>query len=131
MVSSEMVLPIPFLFIYPCWYLVRLFHHSLLSSCRQILFFSSSWGIWHANSLTFGEYSIIGSLAGCSYWGPVAGHGLLSHDLDLLREERKKYMPEQQGIIPGSIEAVPASEDADHYTIIHKRQVGQENKQSS
>jgi hypothetical protein len=31
---------------------------------------------------------IIGSLAGTSYWGPVAGHGLLSHDLVLIRAER-------------------------------------------
>lgn len=31
---------------------------------------------------------IIGSLAGTSYWGPVAGHGLLSHDLNLIRAER-------------------------------------------
>lgn len=31
---------------------------------------------------------IIGSLAGTSYWGPVAGHGLLSDDLNLIRGER-------------------------------------------
>ncbi|KAF9449583.1 hypothetical protein P691DRAFT_702925 [Macrolepiota fuliginosa MF-IS2] len=66
---------------------------------------------------------IIGSLAGCSYWGPVAGHGLLSHDLDLLREERMKYMSEQNGMVHGNIEAVPASESADHYTVIHKRKI--------
>lgn len=70
---------------------------------------------------------IIGSLAGCSYWGPVAGHGLLTHDLDLLREERKKYLPEQQETVPGNIEAVPADESADHYTLVHKRPTEQEN----
>lgn len=31
---------------------------------------------------------IIGSLAGISYYGPVAGHGLLSHDLNMIRAER-------------------------------------------
>lgn len=65
--------------------------------------------------------SIVGSLAGCSYWGPVAGHGLLTHDLDLLREERQKYLPVERGTVPGNIEAVPADEGADHYTLVHKR----------
>ncbi|KAF5358204.1 hypothetical protein D9756_001276 [Leucocoprinus leucothites] len=73
---------------------------------------------------------IIGSLAGCSYWGPVAGHGLLSHDLDLLREERKKYLPERDGFVPGNIEAVPAGNTADHYTVVHKRKLEQENKEN-
>ncbi|KXN91416.1 hypothetical protein AN958_00678 [Leucoagaricus sp. SymC.cos] len=71
---------------------------------------------------------IIGSLAGCSYWGPVAGHGLLSHDLDLLREERKKYMPERHEEVAGNIEAIPANENADHYTVIHKRKSEQGDK---
>ena len=65
--------------------------------------------------------SIIGSLAGTSFWGPVAGHGLLSHDLDLLREERRKMMPVRQGTVQGPIEAVPAGMDADNFTRIHKR----------
>ncbi|KAF7779000.1 hypothetical protein Agabi119p4_3345 [Agaricus bisporus var. burnettii] len=71
---------------------------------------------------------IIGSLAGCSYWGPVAGHGLLTHDLDLLREERKKYLPEQQHAVTGNIEAVPASEDAERYTVIRKRKSDEESE---
>ena len=36
---------------------------------------------------------IIGSLAGTSYYGPVAGHGLLSHDLDIIRAERQVFVP--------------------------------------
>lgn len=32
---------------------------------------------------------ILGSLAGITYWGPVGGHGLLSHDLELIRETRR------------------------------------------
>ncbi|KAF8647464.1 hypothetical protein AX16_006670 [Volvariella volvacea WC 439] len=64
---------------------------------------------------------IIGSLAGTSFWGPVAGHGFLSHDLDLIREERLKRMPEKVGMIAGPVEAVPAGADADHYVRIHRK----------
>jgi len=64
---------------------------------------------------------ILGSVAGTTYWGPVAGHGFLSHDLDLIREERKKNMPVVYGMIQGPIEAVPAGTDADHYTKIHNK----------
>ncbi|KAJ7481085.1 hypothetical protein B0H11DRAFT_2233000 [Mycena galericulata] len=32
---------------------------------------------------------ILGSLAGITYWGPVGGHGLLDHELRLIRDERK------------------------------------------
>jgi hypothetical protein len=64
---------------------------------------------------------ILGSVACTSYWGPVAGHGFLSHDLDLIREERRKNMPVVHGMIQGPIEAVPAGMDADHYTIIHNK----------
>lgn len=70
--------------------------------------------------------SIIGSLAGCSYWGPVAGHGLLTHDLDLLRDERKKFLPERQGTVSGDFEAVPATEEAERYTVVRKRKPEQE-----
>ncbi|RDB22117.1 hypothetical protein Hypma_010607 [Hypsizygus marmoreus] len=64
---------------------------------------------------------IIGSLAGTSYYGPVAGHGLVSHDLDLIREERLKLMPEVSGVIPGDLEAAPAEENVDHYVRIHRK----------
>lgn len=72
------------------------------------------------------NHSIIGSLAGTSYWGPVAGHGLLTHDLDLLREERKRTMPIRQGVVQGPIEAVPAGPNADGFTRIHRRDVKSE-----
>lgn len=65
--------------------------------------------------------SIIGSLAGTSYYGPVAGHGLLSHDLDLLREQRKELLPIQTNVIPGDLEVTPAGETAPHYVRIHKK----------
>ncbi|TFK36366.1 hypothetical protein BDQ12DRAFT_633986 [Crucibulum laeve] len=65
---------------------------------------------------------IIGSLAGTSYWGPVAGHGLLSHDLEYLREERRKHMPEKHGEVPGQIEAIPAGEKASNYIRIHNKE---------
>ena len=61
-------------------------------------------------------------MAGTTYWGPVAGHGFLSHDLDLIREERKKNMPAVHGLIQGPIEAVPAGTEADHYTKIHNKE---------
>ena len=64
--------------------------------------------------------SIIGSLAGTSYYGPVAGHGLLTHDLDMIRAERKKHQVEREGLVGGLIEAVPAGEDADNYIMIRK-----------
>lgn len=66
---------------------------------------------------------IIGSLAGTSLFGPVAGHGFLQHDLDLLREQRKAHMPIRQGLIKGPIEAVPAGINEDKYTRIHRRDV--------
>jgi len=69
---------------------------------------------------------VIGTLAGTSYFGPVAGHGLLTSDLKYLREERKKYMPEKHGIIPGPIEATPAGPEAEKYTRIHRKDVESE-----
>lgn len=67
-------------------------------------------------------YSIIGSLAGTSYWGPVAGHGLLTHDLDELREERVKLMPSKHGLIKGPLEAVPAPPESEYFTVIKNRE---------
>lgn len=69
-----------------------------------------------------GRCSIIGSLAGTSYFGPVAGHGMLTHDLDLVRMERKKHEVERSGEIGGDIEAVPAPENADNYVSLKKKQ---------
>ncbi|KAF9469374.1 hypothetical protein BDZ94DRAFT_1244303 [Collybia nuda] len=69
---------------------------------------------------------IIGSLAGTSYYGPVAGHGLVSHDLDMIREERKKMLPQRSGVIPGDLEAAPAGEQADAFVRIHRKEHKQE-----
>ncbi|KAJ7143112.1 hypothetical protein C8R43DRAFT_1130901 [Mycena crocata] len=51
---------------------------------------------------------ILGSLAGITYWGPVGGHGLLDHELHLIRDQRKSLYekPEvqygtQMTILPG------------------------------
>jgi hypothetical protein len=68
---------------------------------------------------------IIGSLAGTSYWGPVAGHGLLSHDLETIREARQYLKPEGAVPIGGDVEAVPAGANADHYVLIRKKQVSE------
>ncbi|KAJ7286433.1 hypothetical protein C8J57DRAFT_1287642 [Mycena rebaudengoi] len=50
--------------------------------------------LWYADSQVTGlgsylRLTILGSLAGITYWGPVGGHGLLSHDLELIRETRR------------------------------------------
>ncbi|GJE90793.1 DUF3429 domain-containing protein [Phanerochaete sordida] len=65
---------------------------------------------------------IIGTLGATSYWGPVGGHGLVSHDLQQIRRERKSMHPDDRGRIPGNIEAVPAPPEADNYVIIKKKQ---------
>lgn len=65
--------------------------------------------------------SIIGSLAGTSFFGPVAGHGFITHDLDHIREERRANMPLKHGLVKGPIEAVPADVSEDRFTRIHKR----------
>jgi len=49
---------------------------------------------------------IIGTLASTSYWGPVAGHGLLAHDLELIRSQRGGTRPEAEGNIAGNVEEV-------------------------
>jgi hypothetical protein len=64
---------------------------------------------------------IIGSLAGTSYWGPVAGHGFLTHDLNMIRAERKQSRPERSGVIGGDIEAVNGGEASDAYVVIRNR----------
>jgi hypothetical protein len=64
---------------------------------------------------------VIGSLAGVSYFGPVAGHGFISHDLDLVREERKKVMQNTSASGSGPVVALSAGEDADHFVKIHKK----------
>ena len=35
---------------------------------------------------------IIGSVAATSWWGPVGGHGLVSHELDELKQQRKELL---------------------------------------
>lgn len=64
---------------------------------------------------------MIGTLAATSYWGPVGGHGLVSHDLNQIRAERRAMHPDSQGQTGGDIEAIPAPADADNYVIIKKK----------
>lgn len=67
------------------------------------------------------KISIIGSLAGTSYFGPVAGHGIMTHDLDIIRMERKKHQTDRSGTVGGDIQALPAGEAADGYVRIEKK----------
>ncbi|KAL6301612.1 hypothetical protein BKA93DRAFT_751827 [Sparassis latifolia] len=64
---------------------------------------------------------IISSLAATSYWGPVGGHGLISHDLNMVRAERKQKQPEADGSVRGNVEALLADESGDSYVIIKKK----------
>lgn len=69
---------------------------------------------------------IIGTLAGISYYGPVAGHGLLSHDLQMIQNERRRRRPEVSGTIDGDIEAVSTGEGGDAYVQVRKKQKSEE-----
>ena len=69
---------------------------------------------------------IIGTLAGISYYGPVAGHGLLSHDLQMIQNERRRQRPEVSGTIRGDIEAVSTGEAGDTYVQVRKKQKQEE-----
>ena len=57
----------------------------------------------------------------------------MSHDLKEIRAERKSMHPDDRGLIPGNIEAVPAPPEADNYVIIKKKETqpkeGEKNQQ--
>ena len=61
-------------------------------------------------------------MAGTSYFGPVAGHGIQTHDLDLIRMERSKQHIEKSGRIDGPVEALPAPAEADNYVAVKKKE---------
>ncbi|KAH9043370.1 hypothetical protein EDB85DRAFT_941352 [Lactarius pseudohatsudake] len=67
---------------------------------------------------------IIGTVASTSYWGPVAGHGLLAHDLELIRSQRWRSNPEAEGKIAGNVEAISTGEVGDAYVMVKKREGG-------
>lgn len=69
---------------------------------------------------------IIGTLAGISYYGPVAGHGLLSHDLQMIKDERRRRRPDVSGMVSGDVEAVSTGEAGDAYVQIRKKQKSEE-----
>jgi hypothetical protein len=72
---------------------------------------------------------IIGTLAGISYYGPVAGHGLLSHDLQMIQDERRRRRPEVAGAIRGDIEAVSTGEAGDVYVQVRKKNQPEEEEE--
>lgn len=46
---------------------------------------------------------------------------MLTHDLELIRAQRKHVVPEVEGRISGDVEAVPTGEEGDNYVQIRKR----------
>lgn len=67
---------------------------------------------------------IIGTVASTSYWGPVAGHGLLAHDLELIRSQKRGTRTEVEGKIAGNVEAISTGEAGDTYIMVRKREGG-------
>jgi len=65
---------------------------------------------------------IIVVLASTSYWEPVAGHGLLAHDLELIRSQKWRTHPEAEGEIAGKVGAISTGEAGDVYVMIRKRE---------
>lgn len=81
-----------------------------------------------ANKLK-GVRSIIASLAGTSYYGPVAGHGIETHRLTEMRERRKKKSHEGEGMAKSDIEALSAEEaggTAEGYVVLKKHEEPEE-----
>ncbi|KAI0784416.1 hypothetical protein C8Q75DRAFT_724474 [Abortiporus biennis] len=64
---------------------------------------------------------IIGSLAATSYWGPVGGHGFLTHDLEMIRAERRLRHPSDRGAVAGDIEAVPGDSSSERFVIVKRK----------
>lgn len=64
--------------------------------------------------------SIIGTLAGTSFLGPVAGHSATTHALEELRADRVRSRIETQGVTSGNVEALSTGEEGDSYVKIKK-----------
>lgn len=69
---------------------------------------------------------IIGTLAASSYFGPYPGHGAAKHELDVTRNKRRATRGDFADTVQGSIEAVPAGEEADAYVKIAKKKEPEE-----
>jgi len=74
---------------------------------------------------------IIGTLAGTSALGPVAGHSETSHTLELIRADRAQHHVESQGFTDGDIEAVSTGEMGDSYVKIRKIASASEDSEAS
>ena len=69
---------------------------------------------------------IIGTLGGISYYGPVAGHGLISHDLQMIQDERRRRRPGISSNVGGDVEAVSTGEAGESYVQVRKKQKPEE-----
>ena len=61
---------------------------------------------------------ILGSIACTAYWGPTAGHGWSTRDLNMLKAERRKVNNESAGTVSGNVEAV--LDQGEHFVMIRK-----------
>jgi len=68
----------------------------------------------------FAEFSIIGTLASTSYFGPAPGHDAVAHRIDVIRNRRRQREGDFSNEVNGPLGAEPAGEDADAYVKIVK-----------
>lgn len=68
---------------------------------------------------------ILGTIALTSFLGPSAGHGWTTHDIQLLRNERRKLQGESSGIANGHVGTEP--DQGEHFVLVHKDQTTEEN----
>ncbi|KAG7092961.1 hypothetical protein E1B28_009263 [Marasmius oreades] len=72
---------------------------------------------------------IIGSLAGTSYYGPVAGHGFIARDLELIREQRKSLIKEGEGVVTKGNIGSTLDDKGDAFVVLRKKKEPEEDKQ--
>ena len=103
----------------------------------SLLSFYTRWNLVRASRmwLILGslliDISIIGTLAGTSYFGPVAGHGFETHELEELRSERKRQYHENFGKVAGQLAAEKTGDSGDSFVMLKKNEEKDEDKKSN
>ncbi|KIY70303.1 hypothetical protein CYLTODRAFT_451867 [Cylindrobasidium torrendii FP15055 ss-10] len=65
---------------------------------------------------------ILGSLFGTSYYGPVAGHGFLTHELNEIRQERRDLIKEQELPANENVKAVRQKAGEPGFVVLSRKQ---------